>query len=64
MEFLQDGENAILTEQNPEDLTNKVMIALDQPALRAHLKSHAGCPEQFLPEQVMKEIDALLGESK
>ena len=60
MDFLRSGENALLTEQNPDDLADKVMQVLDDADLRAHLRNHARCPEQFLPEHVMKKIESLL----
>lgn len=60
MDFLNDGENALLTEQNPDDLAVKVLQVLTDAGLRDRLRSNAYCPEQFLPEVVMKEIENLL----
>ncbi|MBQ8238020.1 MAG: glycosyltransferase [Oscillospiraceae bacterium] len=60
MDFLSDGENAVLTEQCPEDLTEKVLMVLQNTELCSHLKDNARCPEQFCPEAVMKKIDDLL----
>lgn len=63
MDFLVDGENARLTEQNPEDLAEKVVEVLCNDELREHLNGNAHCPESFLPEAVMADIEDLL-ESK
>ena len=60
MDFLQDGENALLTEQNPDDLAEKVLQVMENQELRQHLKRNACCPEQFLPGVVMKKIESLL----
>lgn len=62
MDFLNDGENALLTEQNPDDLAAKVLQVLTDAGLRDRLRSNAYCPEQFLPEVVMKKIEDLLEE--
>lgn len=64
MDFLVDGENAILTEQTPEDLTQKVLAVLQDKALQNKLRSNAHCPEQFLPDAVMKKIDGLMEASE
>ena len=60
MDFLRDGENAVLTEQNPDDLSEKVLRVLENCELRDHLRRNARCPEQFFPEAVMKKIESLL----
>lgn len=60
MDFLRDGENALLTAQNPESLSEKVLSALHDRQLYERLKGNASCPEQFLPNEVMKKIDHLL----
>ena len=62
MDFLNDGENALLTEQNPDDLAAKVLQVLTDADLRDRLRNSASCPEQFLPEVVMKKIEDLLEE--
>lgn len=60
MDFLTDGENAVLTDQSPEDLTEKVLMVLQDKGLRSYLKTNARCPEQFRPESVMTGINDLL----
>lgn len=60
MDFLLDGENAVLTEQSAESLTDKVLELLGNDTLRTRLRQNAHCPEAFLPAAVMKEIDNLL----
>lgn len=59
-EFVEDGVNGILTEQNPESLSEKVMEILNDPVLYQKIKQNTSCPEQFLPERVMKQVEALL----
>ncbi len=60
MDFLIDGENAVLTEQSAESLAEKVLELLQNDALRTLLRENARCPEAFLPDAVMKKIDTLL----
>lgn len=60
MDFLHDGENALLTEPNPDDLAEKILQVLADADLREHLRERARCPEQFLPDAVMEKIDSLL----
>ena len=60
MEFLRDGENAALTEQDPDALTERVLAVLTDDSLRRHLAANARCPEQFLPDVIMGKIDTLL----
>lgn len=60
MDFLVDGENAVLTAQSPEDLARKVELVLTDDALRGRLTQNARCPEPFLPEAIMKKIDELV----
>lgn len=63
MGFLQDGENALLTDQNPDDLAEKVLQVLADVNLRVRLRKNACCPEQFRPERVMAKIEAMLEET-
>ena len=60
MDFLVDGKNAVLTEQSPDSLAEKVAEALRSDELRTQLRENAHCPEQFRPDAVMKKIDDLL----
>lgn len=60
MEFLRDGENVLLTEQDPDALADGVLAVLRDDSLRRRLAANANCPEQFLPDVVMKKIDTLL----
>ena len=60
-EFIQDGVNGVLTEQDPSSLAEKVEQMLTDPELYARIKKNTHCPRQFLPEQVMEQIDRLLG---
>ena len=61
-EFIEDGVNGLLTEQSPESLTEKVLVILNDKELYQHIKENTNCPEQFSPEQVMKQIEALIDE--
>ena len=60
MEFLIDGENAILTEQNPEDLSNKIMQVIQNDRLQNSLRDNACCPKVFEPNSIMLMIDKIL----
>ena len=58
-EFIEDGVNGLLTEQSPESLTEKVLEILRDRALYQRIKENTRCPEQFMPETVMKKIEDL-----
>jgi glycosyltransferase involved in cell wall biosynthesis len=58
-DFLRDGENALLTAQDPNDLAEKVLRVLCDDLLRERLRQNAHCPEQFLPNAVMENIEKL-----
>ena len=59
-EFIEDGVNGLLTEQSPESLTEKVLSILNDKALYQRIKENTKCPEQFSPQQVMEQVDALI----
>lgn len=60
LHFLNDSENALLTEQNPEDLSEKILQVLKDKNLYKRLKSNAHCPEQFSPKNIICEIESML----
>lgn len=60
MDFLVDGENAVLTEQNLCSLTDKVIEMVENTELREYIRQNSCPPKDFLPDQVMKKIDKLL----
>lgn len=59
-EFLRDGENALLTETNPESLTEKVIQIMENRELYNEIKANTYCPNQFLPNIVERKIASLL----
>lgn len=59
-EFIEDGVNGLLTEQSPESLTEKVLSILTDKTLYQCIKENTVCPEQFAPDRVMKQIEALI----
>lgn len=59
-EFIVDGVNGLLTEQSPESLTEKVLSILTDKTLYQSIKENTVCPEQFAPDRVMKQIEALI----
>lgn len=59
-EFIEDGVNGLLTEQSPESLTEKVLAILNDKELYQRIKKNTKCPEQFRPDQVMKQIELLI----
>lgn len=63
-EFIEDGVNALLTEQSSESLTAKVLEIINDKVLYQHIQENTKCPEQFSPEQVMRQIEALIDGEK
>ena len=61
-EFIEDGVNGLLTEQSPESLAEKVLTILNDKELYQRVKKNTKCPEQFSPERVTKQIEALIDE--
>ena len=61
-EFIEDGVNGLLTEQSPESLTEKVLAILNDKELYQQIKENTKCPDQFSPERVIKQIEALIDE--
>ena len=59
-EFIVDGVNGLLTEQSPESLAEKVLSVLTDKTLYQSIKENTVCPEQFAPDRVMKQIEALI----
>ncbi len=59
-EFIEDGVNGLLTEQSPESLTEKVLAILNDKDVYLRVKENTKCPEQFSPEQVIQQIEALI----
>ena len=59
-EFIVDGVNGLLTEQSPESLAKKVLSILTDKTLYQSIKENTVCPEQFAPDRVMKQIEALI----
>ena len=59
-EFIQDGINGLLTEQSPESLTARVLEILNDRLLYQRIRENTKCPEQFSPEQVMRQIEVLI----
>lgn len=61
-EFISDGVNGLLTDQNPDSLTERVLAMLTNRTLYDTIKGNTHCPEQFLPSKVIDQIFALLQE--
>lgn len=59
-EFIEDGTNALLTEQSSESLSKTVLTILNDKALYRRIRENTTCPEQFSPQQVMEQVDALI----
>lgn len=59
-EFIEDGVNGILTEQNPNSLAEKILEMLTNRDLYEHIRANTHCPEQFSPENVMQQVEKLL----
>ena len=61
-EFIKDGVNGLLTEQNPQALTVGVKHMLEDRKLYEHIQSASVCPERFRTVEVMKKIYELFGQ--
>lgn len=59
-EFIEDGINGLLTEQSSESLAEKVLEILNDKEQYQHIKENTKCPEQFSPERVIRQIEALI----
>ena len=63
-EFIEDGINGLLTERSPESLTEKVLTILNEKKPYQRIKENTRCPEQFSPEQIMKQIETVIDGEK
>ena len=59
-EFIEDGVNGVLTEQNPESLAEKVLKMLSNREMYECIKANTHCPKQIAPENVIQRIAAAL----
>lgn len=59
-EFIEDGVNGILTEQNPESLAEQVLRMIRDKDLYEGIEAYTRCPKQFSPENVMQMIETIL----
>lgn len=62
-EFIEDGYNAFLTEQNSASLAEKVVGILSNREMLINICTHTSCPNRYLPQNVLKKFDAMLEES-
>lgn len=60
-EFIVDGENGILTDQNWNSLETEVKQMLVDNRLYRDIQMRTICPPQFEPEQVMEKIYRVFG---
>lgn len=60
MDFLVNGENALLTEQNADDFAVKILKVLNDRKLYEKLRENSKLPEEFRPEAVMEDIYRLI----
>ena len=59
-DFIADGTNGVLTEQNPESLAEKVLKMLSNREMYECIKANTHCPAQFAPENIIEIINMLL----
>ncbi len=59
-EFIQDGFNGLLTEQNSKSLSNKVFEILTNQTLYRYIKSNTYCPDRFSPSHIISQISLLI----
>lgn len=55
-EFVKDGINGVLTEQDPESLAQNVLEMLTKQELYSNIKTNTHCPDAFLPGSVTSRI--------
>lgn len=60
-EFIEDGKNGILTEQNGKSLTESVEKMITNKELYQHIKQNTKCPEKFFPKVVIGKFVKILG---
>ena len=60
MDSLIDGENALLTEQNADDLFYKVLAAITDNELRLNLQRRASLPSKLQPGSIVNKMEDLL----
>lgn len=61
LEFIEDGVNGIIVETTCEDLANGIISILQDVQLYDKIKTRSICPFDFLPENIMSELEELLG---
>jgi glycosyltransferase involved in cell wall biosynthesis len=59
-EFIEHEKNGLLTEQSPASLTDAVLRLLEDRDLYHAIKKNTHCPDKYLPDTVMEEIEWLL----
>ncbi len=60
MDFLQDGRNAVLTQQDPADFASKLIKILGDTDLYKKISTEAKVPKEFLPKAVCAKIDEII----
>lgn len=63
-EFVEDGKNGLLTGRSAGSLTEAVVRILEDRVLYDSIRTETRCPERYLPETVMEQIESLLESGK
>lgn len=58
-EFIKNGENGLLVDQNPRALTEGVKLLLEDKKLYDKIESETVCPKKFGEKEVMMKINEL-----
>lgn len=59
-EFIAHEKNGLLTEQSPESLSQAVLRLLEDRQLYDAIRRNTHCPDKYLPDAVIEEIEWLL----
>lgn len=59
-EFIAHEKNGLLTEQSPESLSQAVLRLLEDRQLYDAIQRNTHCPDKYLPDAVIEEIEWLL----
>lgn len=59
-EYIRNGENGILVEQNVDSLADAILEVIGKPGLYETLCKNTRCPPQYCCENVMQKIETLM----
>ncbi len=60
--YIRNGENGILVEKNTESLAMALLNIIQSPDIFATLRTNTCCPSRFFPENVIRGVEAVIGD--